>query len=132
MTFAATTFRTLSLCAALCGASAWAMPDPVAPDAQARFNKEMAVCKEGRSNQDQATCEREARNALADAKKGVLDNGDARFRKNARARCEALQGDDRKDCLSRARGEGAVEGSVAAGGTLTETTTIVPAKPATK
>lgn len=114
------------------GSAAWALPDAAKTDAQANFNKEMAVCKEGRSNQDQPTCEREARNALAEAKKGQLDNGNANLRKNARARCEPLTGDDRKDCLARARGEGTVEGSVAAGGTLKETTTIVPGKPATK
>ncbi len=124
--------RSLALFTLLTGATAWALPDTATADAQARFNKEMAVCKEGRSNQDQPTCEREARNALAEAKKGQLDNGNDSYRKNARARCEPLQGDDRKDCLARARGEGTVEGSVAAGGTLKETTTLVPAKPATK
>ena len=126
-------FHTLALGAALAllGATA-AMARPAEPalaEAQARYQKEMASCSNGSSNQDKATCQREARNALAEFKRGQLDNGDARFRKNARQRCDALQGDDRAACLSRARGEGAVSGSVAGGGLLRESVTVVPASP---
>jgi hypothetical protein len=96
-------------------------------EAQARYRQEMEVCNSGHSNQDLATCQREARNALAEYKRGLLGNGNARFSDNARRRCEALSGDERRDCLSRMRGEGIQEGSVAGGGILRETiTTVIP------
>lgn len=114
----------------LCGSAAMALPMPVTSqglaEAEARFRQEMSVCNTGRSSQDLATCQREARNALAEYKRGRLDTS-GNLNANARQRCEALEGDDRRDCLSRARGEGLQEGSVAGGGILRETiTTIVP------
>ena len=116
--------------AALAGGTAWSMPLPVSSsglaEAQARYQQEMQACNSGRTTQDLATCRREARNALAEYKRGRLDNS-GNLNANARQRCEALDGDDRRDCLARARGEGLQEGSVAGGGILRETiTTIVP------
>src|SRR5258707_480981 len=106
----------------LCAGMALAMPlsNSGLAEAQARYQQEMDNCNNGRTTQDLATCRREARNALAEYKRGRLDNGNARFQENARQRCEALTGDDRKDCFSRMRGEGVVDGSVAGGGLLRE------------
>jgi hypothetical protein len=51
---------------------------------------------------------------------------------NERRRCEALSGDDKKDCLKRADNiDTTVSGSVAGGGDLKETVTIIPGTPGT-
>ena len=36
------------------------------------YQKEMQACREGRTGEDRATCLREARNARADKRRGVL------------------------------------------------------------
>ena len=95
------------------------------PDTQTQYRQEMAACTSGQSHQDPATCSLEARNALAEAKRGGLSGAAGQ---STTQRCEALQGDDRSDCLARMRGQGKVEGSVEGGGVLRETVTIVPAK----
>lgn len=46
---------------------------------------------------------------------------------NERKRCEAQSGSDRKDCLKRVAGvDTTVTGSVASGGDLRETVTVIP------
>jgi len=100
-----------------------------AADAQARYKQEMALCTSGQSSQDRATCQREARSALAAARRGALTTPADQALANAMQRCHAFPaGDDRRACESRVRGEGTVQGSVAGGGILRETVTVVPAK----
>lgn len=94
----------------------------------ARYRSERAVCMSGQSNQDRATCLKEASAARAEAKRNRLDTGSASLEQNARARCVALPADDRTDCERRMRGEGTVSGSERNGGVLREITTVVPAK----
>lgn len=96
--------------------------------AQARYRQEMAVCNSGRSNQDAATCRQEARSALAEARRGRLDDKHGQYGRNARERCGVLKGDNRVDCEARMRGEGGASGSVSGGGILRETVTNVPVK----
>ena len=129
-------FHTLAAAAALAalsgGVALAALPVTSSglAEAQARYQQEMDNCNSGRTTQDLATCRREARNALAEYKRGRLDNGNASFQSNARQRCDALAGDERRDCFSRMRGEGVVEGSVEGGGLLRETiTTVVSSRP---
>lgn len=116
--------------ALLCTSSTFAAEPGNESSARARFRQEMSVCDSGQSNQDLATCREEARNALAAARRGGLNDAPGQYQQNARQRCNALQGDDRLDCESRMRGEGIVEGSAASGGILRETvtTTITPGK----
>jgi phosphatidylserine/phosphatidylglycerophosphate/cardiolipin synthase-like enzyme len=95
-------------------------------DAQARYRQDMAVCNSGQSNQDLATCRLEARNALAEAKRGGLNDAPGQYQQNTLQRCNAFKGDDRSDCEARMQGN--VEGSVGSGGVLREGVTIVPAK----
>ena len=98
-------------------------------DAQARYRQDMAACNDGKSNQDVATCRLEARNALAEAKRGRLnDASSAQYQQNALRRCEVHQGDDRSACEARMRGEGRSEGSVESGGILREIVTVIPGK----
>jgi hypothetical protein len=97
-------------------------------DAQARYQQQRAACMSGQSNQDRATCLKEAGAALAEAKRGNLtSDGRGQLRQNETDRCQALTGAERTDCIARMRGEGKTEGSVAGGGILREKVTIEPA-----
>lgn len=94
-------------------------------DASGSYQQEVNACMTGRTQQDQATCLREARNAQADKKRGVLDNAGAQFQANATARCDALSGEDKAACRARLMGYGETSGSVAGGGLLREVETVV-------
>ena len=124
-------FRHLVLAVAgtlLCATAALAASAGALADAQARYRQDMAVCDSGKSNQDLATCRLEARNALTEARRGGLNDAPDQYQQNALRRCAAQKGDDRADCEARMRGEGKVEGSVAGGGILRESVTVVPGK----
>ncbi len=94
-------------------------------DASGNFEKERAACLSGRSQQDQATCLREATNAAAEKRKGKLDNSGGQFDANASQRCEALTGEDRTACQARVMGYGSTSGSVSGGGVIREVETVV-------
>ena len=55
-------------------------------DAQQRYEQERKACMDGTSNQDRATCLKEAGAALAESKKGNL-SADASMERNRTARC---------------------------------------------
>lgn len=97
-------------------------------DAQARYQQDRAACMSGQSNEDRATCLREAGAALQAAKRGRLGDDPGAYEKNRLARCEPLPAGEREDCVRRVHGEGTVKGSVEAGGTFTELRTTVPAQ----
>ena len=94
-------------------------------DASGNTQQERAACLSGRTQQDQATCLREANNAAAEKRSGKLDNNGAQFDANARARCEALAGEERSACEARVMGYGNTSGSVAGGGVIREVETVV-------
>ena len=103
--------RAGSLCAIsavlnVCAAAAMAVAETPAADLQMRYQQERARCLEGSSNQDRATCLKEAGAARDEARKGQLNDGDAKYRSNARDRCNALTGDEARDCLARMKGKG--------------------------
>ncbi|OIP14891.1 MAG: hypothetical protein CO105_15245 [Comamonadaceae bacterium CG_4_9_14_3_um_filter_60_33] len=105
-----------------------ATPSAVA-EAQARYREDMKVCNSGQSNQDQATCRREAGSALAEAKRGALNDVPGQYHQNALQRCVVHKDDeDRRACEARVNGQGTSEGSVAAGGVLYQSVTVTPAK----
>lgn len=130
MTISPRLIRHLALTATLClllPAAALAANASLAADAKARYRQEMAVCDSGNSQQDLASCRLEARNALAEALHGgFTDQGDS-YQQNALKRCNAYQGEDRNDCITRMGNEGNLEGSVGSGGILRSSITIVPA-----
>ncbi len=97
-------------------------------DAQARYQQDRAACMSGQSNEDRATCLREAGAALQAAKRGSLGDDHGSYEQNRLLRCAPLPAGDREDCVRRMHGEGTVKGSVEAGGTFTELRTIVPAQ----
>jgi hypothetical protein len=114
---------TLAACAAALGlASASALAR--APDeAQSRYNTERAVCMQGLSNQDQATCLKEAGAALQEARRGQLSTpAGGELEHNQLARCDAQRGTDRDDCVVRMQA-GVTTGSARDGGILREATT---------
>ena len=95
---------------------------------QARYQQERAICMNGQSHQDRATCLREADAALAESKRGDLSGGPDRYEQNQLMRCEFHPAEDREYCLRRMRGEGTTSGSVESGGIYRELRTTVPAK----
>jgi hypothetical protein len=94
-------------------------------DASGIYQQEVNACLTGKTQQDQATCLREARNAQGDKKRGLLDNAGGKFEANAAARCDVLTGEDKAACQARMMGFGATSGSVAGGGLLREVETVV-------
>jgi hypothetical protein len=93
-------------------------------DASGSYRHEVQSCLSGMTQQDQATCLREARNAQAEKQRGALDNG-APLEANRMARCDALAGEDKAACQARMMGYGSTSGSVAGGGVLREVETVV-------
>ncbi len=108
-----------------------------AASAPTSYQQERAACMNGSSNQDRATCLREAGAAQAEARKGLVGGSAPDYARNAAARCDRLPDPDRKDCLARMKGEGTTSGSASAGGIYRELVTrevgapvvIAPAKP---
>lgn len=117
--------------AALSTASAFAAPSAGASDAEARYKAERAKCMSGTSNQDRATCLKEAGAARDEARRQRLDDVAPTYQQNAKARCNALSGDDLKDCLARIQGAGTTSGNAESGGVYRETRTreVKPAAP---
>lgn len=92
-----------------------------ASEAQQRYQQERAVCMNGQSNQDRATCLKEAGAAFAESKRDNLGRSDSSaLQHNRQLRCEALKGGDREDCMRRMNGEGVTSGSAQQGGILRE------------
>jgi len=96
-------------------------------DATGNYQHEVQSCMTGRTQEDQATCLREARNAQAEKKRGTLEvAGDrSQYEQNAMARCNAFSGEDKAACKARMMGFGETSGSVAGGGVLREVETVV-------
>lgn len=119
--------------ALLAGAAAmpvFAAEPAAATTPQARYEQERAACLNGKSQQDQATCLKEAGAALDQSKRGQLaDTGG--YKQNATVRCNNLPEKDRADCIARIGGDGTTtSGSVNAGGVLRERVTTQPASAA--
>ena len=120
--------RAGSLCAistllSVCAAAAMAVTDTPSAAIEARYQAERATCMNGSSNQDRSTCLKEAGAARAEARKGQLTDGDGKLRQNAKQRCDALSGDEARDCVARMKGKGTASGSAQGGGILRETVT---------
>jgi hypothetical protein len=94
-------------------------------DASGNYQQEVNACLAGRTQQDQATCLEEARNAQGEKRRGLLDDAGGDFQANAMARCDVLTGQDKAACQARMMGFGGISGSVAGGGLLREIETVV-------
>ena len=93
--------------------------------AQARYKREVAECAAKQPNVEIHSCLRDARNALAEIRRGRMDEStsQAELVRNALLRCEAHKGEDKSDCIARIQGRGRTVGSVASGGILRELAT---------
>jgi hypothetical protein len=90
------------------------------------YQQERARCLRGDSNQDRATCLKEAGAAYDEARRGHLAAAPRpELARNATERCKAQPAADRDDCVQRILGGGTTKGSVQGGGVIrqTETTT---------
>ena len=94
-------------------------------DNSGSYQNEVQACLSGNTQQSRDDCLKEARNAQADKKRGVLDNAGAQFQANAAARCDVLSGEEKAACQARVLGYGNTTGSVAGGGVLREVETVV-------
>ena len=94
-------------------------------NATANYNNEITACRNESPKSMRAACVAEANKTLSDYRRGN-ESYQQTLQSNALQRCNALKGDDRRDCESRLRGEGNADGSVAEGGILRETVTTVP------
>ena len=119
---------TLTVCAAATLLFASAAVAAKVSEAQQRYQEERAVCMSGASNQDRATCLKEAGAALQEARRGNLSAGsENELGHNSTARCKALPAQDRQDCMMRMHGQGSAAGSAQQGGILRELARPVPA-----
>jgi len=125
-------FVASSLVAVTAATAQVAHGDTSALDDSGNYREEVQACREGRTAEDRATCLKEARNAAADKRRGVLANrGD--FQANALARCDAHRvAIDKAACRDRVLGEGGLTGSVAGGGLLRELEVTLPQEPSAR
>ena len=114
--------------AMLLASTALAGPSDSMADAQVRYRQDMAFCDSPQSYQPRETCRTEARNALAEAKRGGLTSEPDQYHRNALVRCEKFQGDERRACDARVMDPSHVDGSVAGGGVLRESVITIPPK----
>jgi len=100
-------------------------PGAASIDSSGSYQSEVQACMNGKTQQDQATCLKEARNAAAEKNRGRL-NAYGEHEQNAMARCDVHQtAEDRAACEARVLGYGSVDGSVAGGGLIREVETVV-------
>lgn len=118
---------TLAACAAATLLFAGGAIAGTASEAQQRYQQERAVCMNGSSNQDRATCLKEAGAALQEARRGNLSGSESELARNRTSRCSALPVQDRQDCELRMSGAGSTSGSAQQGGILRELTRPLPA-----
>ena len=104
---------------AFCGLGALLFAGSALADTpQQTYQRERAVCLSGQSQQDRATCLKEAGAALAEARRGGLSPASGADAE----RCSPLDGVERAACIARMNGAGKVSGSVEGGGVLRELT----------
>jgi hypothetical protein len=120
------------LCIAAClgiSVAALAQTSRFALSPEQQYQQDMRACEVMSPLQDQDACRTEARNALAEARKGQLeDPSHSSYRHNARERCDVFIGQDRADCLARIQSPTREQGSVEEGGVLRERITILPSR----
>lgn len=98
-------------------------------DAQAQYKLDVQRCNSGQTNQDRATCLREAGAALQAARQGKLSGAQGGYDSNALDRCQRLPAGQREDCIELMRSPTRTEGNVLDGGVLRMRETIVPVSP---
>jgi hypothetical protein len=116
---------TIATFAALLAPAAWSA-GKASPEQQ-NHQRERAHCMSGKSQQDRATCLKEADAAYQESRRsGLGTQGDGRLSNNATDRCRAQPAADRAACVDRIVGAGTSEGSVKGGGMIRRTETRTP------
>ena len=110
---------------AVAAATAQVAPGTTGIDATGSTRSEMAACTSGMSQQDYATCMREATNAGAAKRSGKLEGASSELEANAVKRCEVLTGEEKIACMARIAGYGSTSGSVGGGGVVRQVETVV-------
>jgi hypothetical protein len=128
LAFAAGAFGAL-----LVSSSALAAPSSASSTANSEYQQEVARCNSGQSNEDKATCLKEAGAARAEAQRGGLTSeSSATYKQNQLERCKALPPSDQDACRARTEGQGVTQGSVESGGVYREYRQItIPDSPTT-
>ncbi|MES2975402.1 MAG: hypothetical protein V4757_17430 [Pseudomonadota bacterium] len=114
----------------LAAAAFLAAPSAFAQSAEQRYQAEVARCNAGQTQQDRATCLREAGAARDEARKGNLATpASTDMARNATDRCKLQPAADQAACMQRIEGTGVTttQGSVEGGGVIRET--VTPVKP---
>jgi hypothetical protein len=115
---------TLALVAA---SPAWSAGKTAVSAAQQQYQQERQHCLSGQSQQDRATCLKEAQSAFQEARKaGLGSQSQAELSRNATQRCEAQPAADRAACVDRLTQPGSTSGNIKAGGLIRETETKLP------
>lgn len=95
-----------------------------APADTQQFQQDMRACRDADAPQSRSDCERETRNARAEARRGGLTTPTATPIQQAQRRCEVFQREgDRADCMARMGPGAQLSGSVNGGGLMREATT---------
>ena len=119
-------FVGVALCATMAAVSASESGNLT--NAKVIYQSEREYCLNGHSNQDRATCLKEAGAAFEEAKHGRLSDSNIQYQKNATIRCEKLDFDARQACEQRMHGDGAAFGNVAADGLSKKQTVPIAAQ----
>ena len=118
---------------ALTAATAQIAPlDATGLDASGNAKSEMATCNSGTTQQDRVACATEVHNANAEKRAGKLRNtgNNTDYAANAMRRCEVFKdSEDAAACRARIETQATLEGSVAGGGVIRKSETVVPAAP---
>jgi hypothetical protein len=94
-------------------------------DATGSFQSEMQACMSGATQQSRDDCMKEARNASAEKQRGRLETYGAHD-SHAMSRCDVHQvAEDRAACQARVMGMGETSGSVASGGLIRQSETVI-------
>ena len=116
------------LLAAACGVAFTAFAGERLSEAQLRYKQDRAKCMRGETNQDRATCLKEAGAALQESKSHTLASAkNSELARNRLMRCEGLPPADREECVARMN-EGSSSGSAQQGGMLRELATTTTTK----
>jgi hypothetical protein len=114
----------IALAVLLLSSPAWSAGGAALSEARATHKADRAHCMSGRSNQDRATCLKEADAAYAEARRGNLPGtGKTELERNATQRCDAQPAADRAACVERILRPGASRGSAADGGIIRRSVT---------
>src|SRR5690606_25212843 len=118
-----------ALSASLFSVGAFAANGSGTADIEAKYRQDIERCNAGQTNQDLATCKREAGAAMEEARRQrLVTHQDQSLQTNSTARCQALPADMRDTCMMQmSQGSNTtIQGSVEGGGILRTTEITIP------